>query len=32
MTHLSITETVGDADKAETDWGEQVTEEEYGAR
>ena len=32
MTHLSITEGVGDADKPETHWGEHVTDEEYGAR
>jgi quercetin dioxygenase-like cupin family protein len=32
MTHLSITEGVGDADKPETDWGEHVTDEEYGGR
>jgi quercetin dioxygenase-like cupin family protein len=33
MTHLSITEAGAPGDeRPETDWGEHVTEEEYGAR
>jgi quercetin dioxygenase-like cupin family protein len=32
MTHLSITEGVGDGPKRETDWGAHVTDDEYGAR
>ncbi|HTU39208.1 MAG TPA: cupin domain-containing protein [Acidimicrobiales bacterium] len=31
MTHLSITEGVGDSDKVETQWGDHVTDDEYGA-
>jgi quercetin dioxygenase-like cupin family protein len=31
MTHLSITEATGD-DRPESDWGEKVTDEEYGGR
>ena len=30
MTHLSITEGVGDSPKPEADWGEHVTDAEYG--
>jgi quercetin dioxygenase-like cupin family protein len=30
MSHLSITEGVGDAQKPETEWGPQVTDAEYG--
>jgi hypothetical protein len=29
MTHLSITEATGD-DRPESEWGEKVTNEEYG--
>lgn len=29
MTHLSITEGVGDSDRPETDWGPHVTDAEY---
>lgn len=32
MSHLSITEGVGDADKREVDWGEHVTDAEYSGR
>jgi quercetin dioxygenase-like cupin family protein len=32
MTHLSITEAAPGAEGPEADWGEHVTEEEYGAR
>ena len=31
MTHLSITEGVGQSDKPETDWGAHVTDSEYRA-
>ena len=31
MTHLSITEGVGDSAKAEVEWGAPVTDDEYGA-
>jgi quercetin dioxygenase-like cupin family protein len=31
MAHLSITEGVGDSSKAESTWGDQVTDAEYGA-
>lgn len=31
MTHLSITEGVGESDKPETRWGAHVTDNEYGA-
>jgi quercetin dioxygenase-like cupin family protein len=30
MTHLSITEGVGDSDRPESEWGAHVTEAEYG--
>lgn len=30
MTHLSITEGVGEGGKPEADWGDHVTGEEYG--
>ena len=29
MTHLSVTEGVGDSEKPETDWGDLVTDAEY---
>ena len=29
MTHLSITEGIGQSDKPETDWGAHVTDDEY---
>jgi quercetin dioxygenase-like cupin family protein len=32
MTHLSITEGVGEGGKPETEWGDHVTDEEYGGR
>jgi quercetin dioxygenase-like cupin family protein len=32
MTHLSITEGVGDRPEPETNWGAHVTDDEYGAR
>ena len=32
MTHLSITEGTGDAERPEADWGPHVTEAEYGER
>jgi quercetin dioxygenase-like cupin family protein len=32
MSHLSITEGVGDADMPESQWGDHVTDAEYGAR
>ena len=32
MTHLSITEPAPGAERPEADWGEHVTDEEYGAR
>ncbi len=32
MTHLSITEGVGDRREPETNWGAHVTDDEYGAR
>jgi hypothetical protein len=31
MTHLSITEATGD-ERPESDWGDKVTDEEYGGR
>ncbi|HEV3295127.1 MAG TPA: cupin domain-containing protein [Streptosporangiaceae bacterium] len=31
MTHLSITEGVGESGKPEADWGDHVTSEEYGS-
>jgi len=30
MTHLSVTEGVGPAGPAESEWGDHVTDEEYG--
>jgi quercetin dioxygenase-like cupin family protein len=32
MTHLAMWEASGDAGQPETDWGDLVTDEEYGAR
>ena len=32
MTHLSITEGIGDGDRPEADWGEHVTDTEYSER
>jgi quercetin dioxygenase-like cupin family protein len=32
MTHLSITEAAPGGERPEADWGEHVTDEEYGAR
>jgi quercetin dioxygenase-like cupin family protein len=32
MTHLSITEGVGESDKPEADWGDHVTDQEYEGR
>lgn len=32
MTHLSITEGVGEGERPETEWGAHVTDEEYGGR
>jgi quercetin dioxygenase-like cupin family protein len=32
MTHLSITEGVGDSPEPESEWGAHVTDDEYGAR
>jgi quercetin dioxygenase-like cupin family protein len=32
MTHLSITEGLGESDRPETDWGPHVTEAEYRGR
>lgn len=30
MAHLSVTEGVGDVDRPESEWGEHVSDEEYG--
>ncbi len=32
MAHLSITEGVGEGERPETEWGDHVTDEEYGGR
>jgi quercetin dioxygenase-like cupin family protein len=32
MSHISVTEGVGEADRPESEWGEHVSDEEYGGR